>query len=205
MVRKAPRIDLNARQYIAQEAARLISEHGIKDFLMAKQKAANSLGVTDKHVMPSNTDVEQALLEYQRIFQSNSQPKHLNALRQTALKAMRLLKPYHPMLVGSVQRGTAGEYSDVNLHIFTDHPESFGHFLDEHTIPYEQNEKRLRINKDNYEFYSSYSFIAGETPIDIVLFPIVGKRQAPLSPVDGKPIQRDDANKIEAALLLADV
>jgi len=205
MVRKAHRIDLNTRQHIAQEAARLISEHGIKDFLMAKQKAANGLGITDKHVMPSNIEIEQALLEHQRLFHSDSQPQRLNDLRQTALKAMRLLKPYHPRLVGSVQRGTAGEYSNVNLHLFSDHPESFGHFLDEHTIPYEQGEKCLRINKNNYEHYPSYSFIAGEIPIEIVLFPTVGQRQPPLSPVDGKPIQRDDINKIEAALLLADI
>jgi len=115
---------------------------------------------------------------------------------------MQILKPVEPRLVGSVQRGTAGEYSDVNLHIFSDSPESFGHFLDDHTIPYEQSEKRLRISKDKYEYFPSYSFIAGDVPIDIVIFPIMAQRQAPLSPVDGKPMQRDDINKVEAALLV---
>jgi len=204
MTRKTHRIDANMRQRISQEAARLISDHGIKDFLMAKQKAANSLGVTDKHVMPSNVDVEQALLEHQRLFHSDSQPQRLKELRQTAVKAMQLLKPYEPKLVGSVQRGTAGEHSDVNLHLFSDNPEAFGSFLDEHSIPYEQSEKRLRLNKDNYGFYPSYSFIAGDVPIDIVMFPIAGQRQAPLSPVDGKPTQRDDISKVETALLLAE-
>ena len=202
MARKANRIDSNARQRIAQEAARLIAEHGIKDFQMAKQKAANGFGVTDKHVIPSNAEVEQALLEHQRLFHSESQPLRLKELRETAIKAMQLLKSFKPKLVGSVQRGTAGEYSDVNLHVFSDSPESFGHFLDEHTIPYEQREKRLRINKDRYEFYPAYSFIAGDVPIDIVIFPIKAQRQAPLSPVDGKPMQRDDVAKVEAALLL---
>jgi len=204
MVRKTHRIDANIRQRISQEAARLISDHGIKDFLMAKQKAANSLGVTDKHVMPSNIDIEQALLEYQRLFHSESQPQRLKELRQTAVKAMKLLKDYEPRLVGSVQRGTSSEHSDVNLHLFSDTPELFGHFLDEHTIPYEQSEKRLRIAKDKYEFYPSYSFIAGDVPVDIIIFPIAGQRQAPLSPVDGKPMQRDDVNKVDAELLLAE-
>jgi len=38
-------------------------------------------------------------------------------------------------------------------------------------------------------------------PIDIVIFPIMGQRQAPLSPVDGKPMRRDDIKSVEAALL----
>ncbi len=198
MARKSHRVDTNMRQRISQEAARLISEHGIKDFLMAKQKAANSLGIIDKHVMPSNVDIEQALLEYQRLFHAESQPQRLKALRQTAIKAMHLLERYEPRLVGSVQRGTAGEYSDVNLHLFSDTPELFGQFLNEHTIPYEQSEKRLRLTKDKYEFYPSYSFIAGDVPIDIVVFPISSQRQAPLSPVDGKPMKRDDVTKVES-------
>ena len=202
MGRKAHRVDTNVRQRIAQEAARLMSDHGIKDFLMAKQKAANSFGVTEKHVIPSNTEVERALLEYQRLFQSDSQPQRLTELRKTAINAMQILKPYEPRLVGSVQRGTAGEHSDVNLHVFTDNSESFGHFLEQHTIPYEQGEKRLRVSKDKYEFFPSYSFIAGDVPIDIVIFPIAGQRQAPLSPVDGKPMQRDKLSKVEAALVI---
>jgi len=204
MTRKSHRIDANMRQRISQEAARLISEHGIKDFLMAKQKAANSLGVTDKHVMPSNIDVEQAIRDHQRLFYSDSQPQRLKELRQTAIKAMQLLRSYQPKLVGSVQRGTAGEHSDVNLHLFSDNPEAFGQFLDEHTIPYEQSEKRLRFSKDKYEIFPAYSFIAGDVPIDIVIFPIAGQRQAPLSPVDGKPMQRDDISKVEAVLLLTE-
>ncbi|MCK4744318.1 MAG: hypothetical protein KAT25_10905 [Sulfuriflexus sp.] len=202
MARKANRIDVNARQRIAQEAARLIAEHGIKDFQMAKQKAANSFGVTDKHVIPSNTEVEQALLEHQRLFHSESQPQRLKELRETAIKAMQILKSFEPRLVGSVQRGTASEYSDVNIHIFSDTSELFGHFLEQHKIPYEQNEKRLRISKDKYEYFPSYSFIAGDVPIDIVVFPVMSQRQAPLSSVDGKPMQRDDLKKVEASLLL---
>ena len=201
MSRKSHRVDENMRQRISQEAARLISEHGIKDFFMAKQKAANSLGVSDKHMMPSNLDVEQALVEHQRLFHSVSQPQRLKELRQTALKAMQLLEAFKPRLVGSVQRGTAGEYSDVNLHLFSENPESFGQFLNDHAIPYEQKEKRLRIGKDRYDVYPAYSFIAGDVPIDIVIFPIAGQRQAPLSPVDGKPMQRDSIKKVEALLL----
>ena len=203
MARKSHRVDMQSRQRIAQEAARLINEHGIKDFQMAKKKAANSLGITDKSTIPSNTEVEEALSEHQRLFHADSQPQRLKELRETAVKAMQLLESFEPVLVGSVQRGTASEYSDVNLHVFTDQPESVGHFIDRHTIPYEQGEKRFRFNKDTYEYFPSYSFIAGDVPIEIIVFPIVGQRQAPLSPVDGKPMQRDNLAKINSVLALS--
>ena len=35
------------RRALAQEAARIMAEHGIEDFLQAKRKAADRLGVND--------------------------------------------------------------------------------------------------------------------------------------------------------------
>ena len=205
MSRKAHRVDSNTRQRLAQAAARLMADHGIKDFRLAKQKAAKSEGVTDKHVLPSNAEIEQALAEYQRLFHADSHSQYLSELRDTAIKAMHMLESFKPHLVGSVQRGTAGKHSDVNLHVFTDHPETVGFHLDDHTIPYQQGEKRLRTSKDKYEYYPSYSFIAGDIPIDIVVFPFDGQRQAPLSPLDGKPMQRDDVKKVETQRMLAEM
>lgn len=200
MGRNSQRIDSQVRQRIAQDAARLMVEHGIKDFYTAKQKAAENIGINDRHVMPRNTEIEEAILEYQRIFKSHAQPQHLQKLRQTAIKAMTLFKEFEPRLVGSVLRGTAGEHSDVNLHVFADSPETVSHFLTRHKIPHEQREKRFRITKDSYELYTAYSFIAGDVPVDIVVFPIDGQRQAPLSPVDGKRLQRASVADVEVLL-----
>lgn len=36
---------VDVRERIAQEAARLVNEHGIKDYRLAKHKAAQRLGV----------------------------------------------------------------------------------------------------------------------------------------------------------------
>ena len=200
MGHQSQRGDSQIRQRIAQDAARLMVEHGIKDFYAAKQKAAESIGISDRHIMPRNTEVEEAILEYQRIFKSHAQPQRLQALRQTAIKAMTLLKEFQPRLVGSVLRGTAGEHSDVNLHVFADTPETVSHFLTRHKIPHEQREKRFRTSKDNYELFTAYSFIAGEVPMDIVVFPVDGQRQAPLSAVDGKRMERASLSDVEVLL-----
>ena len=49
------------RRALAQEAARIMAEHGIEDFLQAKRKAADRLGVNDVAVLPKNVEIEEAL------------------------------------------------------------------------------------------------------------------------------------------------
>ena len=50
-----------------------MAEHGIGDFLAAKRKAAERLGVEDGAAMlPKNSEIEAALAEYQRLFGGES-------------------------------------------------------------------------------------------------------------------------------------
>ena len=50
----------NLRLQIAQEAARIIAEQGIEDYLQAKRKAAERFGACDKAVLPKNAEIEAA-------------------------------------------------------------------------------------------------------------------------------------------------
>ena len=43
------------RQAVAEEAARVMAEQGIDDFLFAKRKAAARFGVVDASILPRNT------------------------------------------------------------------------------------------------------------------------------------------------------
>ena len=118
--------DRQMRQRIAQEAARLIVSEGIRDYLVAKRKAAERLGAPDTQNLPRNIEVEQELAAYQRLFQEQNQPSRLRELREAALNAMRFFERFEPRLTGSVLSGTAGAHSDVNLHLFADAPEDVG-------------------------------------------------------------------------------
>ena len=73
------------RQRVAQEAARLMSEHGIRDYHQAKLKAAERMGVDDEQALPRNREIEQALRERQRIFHGHEQPQALRRRREAAL------------------------------------------------------------------------------------------------------------------------
>ena len=84
-----------------------MAQHGIHDFLTAKRKAAERLGVTDASALPRNTEIEAALAEYQRLFDPSGHEQTLQAQRRAALQAMRWLSQFEPRLVGPVLSGTA--------------------------------------------------------------------------------------------------
>jgi len=189
------------RVLLAQAAARIMAEQGIRDYRVAKNKAAEGLGVSrNSPHMPRNTEIEAALDEYLRLFRADTQPLELTALRRAACEAMRFFEPFRPRLVGSVLSGNATRDSRVSLHLFADTPEQVVLHLLENDVPFDTDERRLRVKADRYRDYPVYRFHAGGVGIEAVVFPDAELRQAPLSPVDGKPMRRAALAQVEALL-----
>jgi hypothetical protein len=189
------------RRALAQEAARVMAEHGIRDFLVAKRKAAERFGVTDNAVLPKNTEIEDALAEYQRLFGGASHEASLQAQRRAALDAMRRLEAFEPRLVGPVLAGTATAHSDVQLHLFADSPESVAFSLMDQGIRHEVTARRVKMNVDRVLEYPGVRFEIGDQAIEATVFPADGIRQAPVSPVDGRPMRRADIGELEALMM----
>jgi hypothetical protein len=192
--------DPQLRQLLAQTAARLMSESGIRDFAAAKRKAALQHGVENSRNLPSNEEIETALFEYQRLFHRDTQSETLCRLRETALKAMTMLEEFQPCLVGPILNGSADENTPVYLHLFADTAEQVLLFLMERHIPYEQGERNVNLGNGRTLHYPKFCFVAGDTPIELTVFPLDGPRQPPLSPVDGKPMKRANRKQLEALL-----
>jgi hypothetical protein len=190
------------RRRIALEAARLMSEHGIRDFHLAKRKAAERIGVGEDVGLPKNSEIEQALREHQRLFQASEQPQRLRRLREIARDAMRFFVRFDPRLVGSVLEGTADRHSAVCLHLFSDAPQDVAGFLHEQGIPFEEQNRRLRMNHDAQEEYPVLLFSADDAAIDLTVLPHDAIRQAPLDRVDERPMRRATLATLEK--LLAD-
>lgn len=188
------------RRAIAQEAARIMSEHGIDDYLLAKRKAAQRLGVTDSASLPRNTEIEAALVEYQRLFAADSHSRTLAEQRRAALSAMQLLREFEPRLVGPVLSGTATEHADIDLHLFADHAEAVTFKLMDRGIPHEVIERRVKMQADLVVNYPAVRFHTGHRMIDATVFPVDGIRQAPFSPVDGRPMRRAAIGELAALL-----
>lgn len=177
-----------------------MSEHGIRDFLTAKRKAAERFGVTDNAALPKNTEIEAALIEYQRLFGGASHVRSLHAQRSAALEAMHRLSAFEPRLVGPVLNGSATEHSGVQLHVFADSPESVALSLTDQGIRHDVTSRRVKMSTDRVVECPGVRFEIADQAIDATVFPTDGIRQAPVSPVDGRPMRRADTSELEALL-----
>jgi hypothetical protein len=191
----------NLRRALAQEAARIMAEHGIRDFLVAKRKAAERLGVSDgAALLPKNAEIETALAEYQRLFGGTTHLESLTAQRRAALSAMRYLSEFEPRLVGPVLSGTATVHTEVQLHLFAERAEAVTLKLLDEGIPHEITERRVKLNPERIRAFPGVRFQMEDQPIEATVFPTDGIRQAPVSPVDGRPMRRANAFEVEALL-----
>lgn len=195
--------DIRMRQQLALEAARLMAEEGIKDFQTAKQKAALRLHTPQTHNLPRNDEIQAALNEYQRIFKADSQPQHLQHLRQISRKAMAFFELFEPRLVGAVLDGSANEHSDISLHLFSDSHEELSLFLLNQGIPFEHCSQKVNMpNGDSIEV-PGYRLVMEDAPVLLLVFNRKGLRQAPRCPTTGRPMQRFSLNKVEELIQLS--
>ena len=113
-------VDFDLKCRVAREAATLLYFGAEKEYKQAKEKAAKTLGT---HFLPSNLEVA---LELDKIAEENEGAKRkerLIQMRKEALKIMKLLDAYCPVLIGSVWRGTIRQGSDIDIAVYTDEPE----------------------------------------------------------------------------------
>lgn len=184
------------RRRIAHESARIIAEQGIEDFRQAKRKAAARLGVVQRGALPGNAEIEAALIEHQRLFGAERHDALIGALRRTAREAMELLAEFEPRLVGPVLAGTAAAHSAIDLHVFADAPEAVCSALERHGLRYRACERRLKSRRTVVHAYPGFRFELARAQLEATVFPVNGLRQAPISPIDGRPMRRADLHAV---------
>ena len=184
------------RQRLAHEAARLMVEGGMRDYHQAKLKAARRLGIHDDASLPRNSEVEEALRQYQRLFAGDAHHAAVAVRRQAALHALEFFAAFHPRLVGPVLEGTADANSPVQLHLHSDDADAIARFLDEHRIPAELRDRRIRLDRERELQVCAWVFGADDLVIDATVLPYDAVRQAPLSAVDERPMKRASITQV---------
>jgi hypothetical protein len=195
--------DDRARQLLAQEAARIIVDQGLRDYRIAKTKAAERLGMNSRGALPGNAEIEEAIAEHLLLFNGESHAGFLHGLRSTALSVMRLLEEFSPRLVGPVLAGTADDNSAINLHVFADSCEVVALFLADRGIACRLYERRLKSRRGRNvqpDIIPGYEFKFEGEPVEATVFRVDGIRQAPLSPIDGRPMRRADDKSVRTLL-----
>ena len=109
--------DSHNRIRIAQAAARLIAEHGITDWSLAKRKAARQLMLPEREPLPGDDEVQAALAEHHALFAGDAHESQLRAQREMALRWMQRLAQFSPTLTGGVAEGWATAHSDIRLEL----------------------------------------------------------------------------------------
>ncbi|MDX1515481.1 MAG: hypothetical protein R3288_01505 [Woeseiaceae bacterium] len=185
-----------ARRVVAQEAARIIVNQGIRDYGVAKKKAAERLGLLSRGSLPGNAEIERAIAEHHQLFGGDGHADFLRSIRRSALAAMEFLDEFAPRLVGPALAGTADENSVVNLHVFADDSHAVARRLDSAGVTYRPYDRRVRSRRGQTDSRSGFEFEWDAVTVQATVFPVDGIRQAPLSPIDGRPMQRADARRV---------
>jgi len=196
--RSSPWLAEELRLKLADEAARLMVEHGIQDFSHAKRKAAERLGVRGG-ALPSNTEIQAHVVARQRLFEPG-RDQLLTKLRSVATGVMELLETFRPKLVGSVLDGTATLNSAIELHVFSDSPEAVVAALEEQGFRVRDIQRRYRFGRQLTDQIPGFELMAGGEELEVMVFPERGSNHPPLSPIDGKPMRRASRSAVLALL-----
>lgn len=173
---------------------------GVDDFALAKRKAARQLGVPDTQQLPNNSEVEQALRTHLALYRSGTQGGLLHQLRTQALEIMRELACFEPLLSGSVLRGTATPYSDINLFLFADSQKDVELHLLNRGISFKTSEKRLRFG-DNWRTATVLLLSdSGTAEVRLTILAVGDRRYLPWCSVDGGAARGARLMEVQALL-----
>jgi len=113
-------MDAALRRRVAREAANLLYLGIEKEYRQAKLRAAETLGL---NVLPTNLEVAMELNKIAEENEGAARLERLVQMRGEALRVMRILEKYNPVLVGSVWRGTIHHRSDIDINVYSDNPQ----------------------------------------------------------------------------------
>jgi len=192
---KVPR-ELQLRERLIQEAARLMIEEGVSQYFTAKRLASKRLlgrgGQKSMrfhpHDLPSNGEIREAILRHIEIMDGGTHQDRLFAMRVIAWETMGHLQAFQPALIGSVSTGHVRRGSDIDLHVFPDHPDLLETHLEALGWEYEIAEVTIRKGGQLRDFLHIH--LERIFPVELSIYEPCERRISQRSSTDGKPIIR---------------
>ena len=123
---EALNVNSDLRRKTAREAATLLYFGAEKEYKQAKLKAAKTLGT---QFLPTNLEIAVELDKIAEALEGLARKERLIQMRKEALKIMKALKEYSPLLIGSVWRGTIRQGSDIDIAVYHDAPDEILNIL----------------------------------------------------------------------------
>ena len=127
----------NIRLSIANKAAEIIMEEGITDYQYAKKKAVRYLDLDTVDLLPSNDEIDKALLDYRLIFKAELDIELVKTIKTEALRIMKFFESFNPYFVTQLSEGLLPKYPIIQINLFSDNMKEVEYILLNNNIPFE--------------------------------------------------------------------
>ena len=144
----------NIKVSVANLAAQLIMEEGIKDYLFAKKKAARSLGLNENVSLPTNSQIDKAIDEFNKIFNPNIDIEFLELFKTQALEIMNIFKNFKPHLMNQLSQGIIPKFPEIKINLFADNLKDVEYVLLNSELSYDFKEEKMNAKEGKYSIKS---------------------------------------------------
>lgn len=163
----------NVRLSIASKAAEIIMEEGINDYQYAKKKAVRYLGLDASDILPSNDEIDKALINYRLIFTAEIDIDLVKILKTEALAIMAFFADFNPYFVTQIFEGLLPKYPIIQINLFSDNMKEIEYVLLNNNIPFatkDFNISEKRTKKQSVKKIPIILIERGSIPIELKIF-----------------------------------
>jgi len=140
----------NIKVSVANLAAQLIMEEGIKDYLFAKKKAAKSLGLNENVNLPTNSQIDKAIDDFNKIFNPNIDIEFLQQFKTQALEVMNIFKNFKPHLMNQLSQGIIPKFPEIKINLFADNLKDVEYVLLNSELSYDFKEVKMNAKEGKH-------------------------------------------------------
>ena len=163
----------NIRLSIANKAAEIIMEEGITDYQYAKKKAVRYLDLDTVDLLPSNDEIDEALLDYRLIFKAELDIELVKTIKTEALRIMKFFESFNPYFVTQLSEGLLPKYPIIQINLFSDNMKEVEYILLNNNIPFETKDFNIsekRTKKQSLKKIPLILIERGNVPVELKIF-----------------------------------
>ena len=163
----------NIRLSIANKAAEIIMEEGITDYQYAKKKAVRYLDLDTVDLLPSNDEIDKALLDYRLIFKAELDIELVKTIKTEALRIMKFFASFNPYFVTQLSEGLLPKYPIIQINLFSDNMKEVEYILLNNNIPFETKDFNIsekRTKKQSLKKIPLILIERGNIPVELKIF-----------------------------------
>lgn len=173
-------------------------ERSESEYFTAKRKAARRLGLDHRYHpkdLPSNREIRDQVQILAWLHEGEKRDENLKKMRLDALRLMRKLRRFRPVLIGSTLTGHIRKGSDIDIHVFSDQISAITLMLDDLGLHYHR--ERKRIIKHNEERVFTHIHVAGRFDFELTVYPEAKIGYVFKSSITGKAMERASIAQFE--------